>query len=190
MQEVMTVAVPVPEGGMPPGTGQEVYVLADGKMAFSQGDGGPGEQRRLPEQMAFGMGVGGCGPLAGAEMQQEAGLFDASAAAGMQSSLFPLALPQEGLNDDRWESCWEWVKTGWCPRGMTCRWEHPPIAPLGFPPSAFHFWAPEEAAQWAEMQQGMDPTCGLGGVQMGGLTQSPMRQDMNETLMTPPPEDE
>mmetsp|Transcript_78809 Transcript_78809/g.149788 ORF Transcript_78809/g.149788 Transcript_78809/m.149788 type:complete len:1113 (-) Transcript_78809:129-3467(-) len=34
--------------------------------------------------------------------------------------------------EERWESCWEWVRTGWCPRGITCRWEHPALGPVAF----------------------------------------------------------
>jgi len=34
---------------------------------------------------------------------------------------------------DRWECCWEWVQSGWCPRGLTCRWEHPQLTPLTYP---------------------------------------------------------
>ncbi|CAK0856497.1 unnamed protein product, partial [Prorocentrum cordatum] len=33
---------------------------------------------------------------------------------------------------DRWETCWEYVQTGCCPRGPTCRWEHPPLGPMAF----------------------------------------------------------
>jgi len=31
--------------------------------------------------------------------------------------------------EERWECCWEWVRNGYCPRGDTCRWEHPPLNP-------------------------------------------------------------
>jgi hypothetical protein len=41
--------------------------------------------------------------------------------------------PANGQFQDRWECCWEWVTSGWCPRGLTCRWEHPQLTPLTYP---------------------------------------------------------
>jgi len=45
---------------------------------------------------------------------------------------------------DRWECCWEWVQYGYCPRGDTCRWEHPPRvvgAPVDYGTGQQIFWA-------------------------------------------------
>jgi len=51
----------------------------------------------------------------------------------------------------RWEVCWEWCQTGWCPRGITCRWEHPPLGPVdgnGFEfvnaNTGYKFWLEDE----------------------------------------------
>mmetsp|Transcript_29019 Transcript_29019/g.86118 ORF Transcript_29019/g.86118 Transcript_29019/m.86118 type:complete len:277 (-) Transcript_29019:13-843(-) len=44
----------------------------------------------------------------------------------------PLPLVEESEKQGRWDSCWEWVQYGWCPRGVTCKWEHPPSQRVDF----------------------------------------------------------
>merc|ERR1719162_2103100 len=84
----------------------------------------------------------------------------------MQSPVFSDERWEEEI-DDKWEACWEWVKTGWCPRGLTCRWEHPPLGPQGF------------AADGLQKQQiwtGEEGTCqpaGMGMMPQTILMQSP-----------------
>lgn len=54
--------------------------------------------------------------------------------------------------EEGWNLCWEWVKTGWCPRGMSCRWDHPAMGAV----AAFGFWGEEGedgrmlGASWGE----------------------------------------
>merc|ERR1712151_1375910 len=64
---------------------------------------------------------------------------------GMQA--FPVAgIPADSQIQDRWESCWEYMNTGWCPRGLTCRWEH-----RGWPgnniDSGLQFWSGDDDPQ-------------------------------------------
>lgn len=44
-------------------------------------------------------------------------------------SMMPVMLPEEMIcmpaNGEKWETCWDWAKKGWCPRGMNCEWYHP-----------------------------------------------------------------
>jgi len=96
--------------------------------------------------MAFGVSMGGCEPFQPGRFDgQDAGLWDASGV-GMQVGILQAEGPTSD-SQDRWESCWEWVRTGWCPRGETCRWEHPPpMQGIGFD-STLQFWSPDEACQ-------------------------------------------
>ncbi|CAE8697476.1 unnamed protein product, partial [Polarella glacialis] len=65
---------------------------------------------------------------------------------------------------DRWESCWEWVQYGYCPRLDTCRWEHPAHMQMhpdyGAGPS--HFFSGEGF----EAHQGMGGMMQMGAVPM------------------------
>jgi len=41
----------------------------------------------------------------------------------------PLPVPQNMVvpqDAKSWETCWDWSKKGWCPRGADCEWYHPP----------------------------------------------------------------
>jgi len=80
-------------------------------------------------------------------------------------------------SEDRWQSCWEWVNTGWCPRGETCRWEHPQNGGIddgslsGFV-QPFQMWAGMEegggmSVDWQSMEQ-MDGRGMQGGPMLGG----------------------
>lgn len=81
--------------------------------------------------------VGGCqGEQDGGFNPAGPGMIPGPGMEGAMMQLSPegvpmeLVLPPDVGMQDRWECCWEWVQTGWCPRGLTCRWEHPPLQPM------------------------------------------------------------
>lgn len=56
-----------------------------------------------------------------------------------------VAIGQEVELKEKWHLCWEWIQGGWCPRGATCRWEHPPLLPAGYN-SMMTYWT-EDGSQ-------------------------------------------
>eukprot|EP00929_Paragymnodinium_shiwhaense_P089043 TRINITY_DN49306_c0_g1_i1.p1 TRINITY_DN49306_c0_g1~~TRINITY_DN49306_c0_g1_i1.p1 ORF type:complete len:829 (+),score=323.97 TRINITY_DN49306_c0_g1_i1:249-2735(+) len=48
---------------------------------------------------------------------------------------------------EHWNCCWEWVNQGWCPRGISCRWQHPPHLAYG---GSVPFWIAGGAADQAQ----------------------------------------
>lgn len=126
-----------PMDGMPPQpNGQQATMIGPFCVPVSpggKGDGSPsgppgqhGEQGDVPQGQFLPVFTGA--PFPGPEGQP---LPDGHPMLLGGPGMAPLALPPRD-DQDRWESCWEWVKTGWCPRGITCRWEHPPLAPQAF----------------------------------------------------------
>lgn len=41
------------------------------------------------------------------------------------------------MPEESWDACWEWLQNGYCPRGETCRWDHPA---LQFPDGSLAVW--------------------------------------------------
>jgi len=90
----------------------------NGSMDFNEGG---------PAQMAF-MDASGASP----GMLGEPDYM--SLGPGGPTGPMEVLLPPTNMQfQDRWECCWEWVQSGWCPRGLTCRWEHPQLTPLTYP---------------------------------------------------------
>lgn len=80
----------------------------------------------------------------------EGGEFDPSMMEGV-----PMMMPVEMPAEETWDTCWEWVRTGWCPRGATCRWDHPPLGTMVMPDS-FLFWGGDEEGGEQPMQVPME----------------------------------
>jgi len=121
------------------------FVPAQNHRGSGGGGGGDGVEGGVASGgMAFGINLSGCESFQpGLDGGQDpSGVWD-STGVGMQVGIVQAEVTD--TNSDRWEACWEWVRTGWCPRGETCRWEHPPLQALGYS-SGFQFWGSDEGA--------------------------------------------
>eukprot|EP00429_Kryptoperidinium_foliaceum_P071456 CAMPEP_0176073800 /NCGR_PEP_ID=MMETSP0120_2-20121206/36876_1 /TAXON_ID=160619 /ORGANISM="Kryptoperidinium foliaceum, Strain CCMP 1326" /LENGTH=268 /DNA_ID=CAMNT_0017407485 /DNA_START=1 /DNA_END=806 /DNA_ORIENTATION=- len=124
------------------------------------GGSGPGDMTQRPEQgWSFSAGPGGR-PSGPTELSSDAQLFTTGLEghgyggfqepdAGQQYAMYDPSGPAPGTvvavecqpgeggaqGEGHWNMCWEWANTGWCPRGLSCRWEHPPLGV-----AAFGFW--------------------------------------------------
>jgi len=101
----------------------------------------PSEVMEAPQ---FG-GMEGCGCGAFPETEgQPFTIYDPSAGSMQQGAMVAVECQGSGEaggqgGEEGWNLCWEWVKTGWCPRGMSCRWDHPAMGAV----AAFGFWGEE-----------------------------------------------
>eukprot|EP00927_Polykrikos_kofoidii_P058111 TRINITY_DN5244_c0_g1_i2.p1 TRINITY_DN5244_c0_g1~~TRINITY_DN5244_c0_g1_i2.p1 ORF type:complete len:1081 (-),score=289.11 TRINITY_DN5244_c0_g1_i2:385-3531(-) len=105
--------------------------------------------------------LGGGAPTAGEDLLQEVlgqGGVDHPVEDDHELVMIPVNLVNE-QDDAGYNSCWEWMQTGWCPRGITCRWEHPILMPMGGMP----LWTGGEGN---EEQMQMLPCGGCGGYGM------------------------
>jgi len=105
-------------------------------------------------------------PMLGGDVMQNPMSFGSSFPA-QQSLVLQVGLQTESqTQDDRWEACWEWMNTGWCPRGDTCRWEHPDLGSLVPAPCTdlqnFQQWPDDQShggCGWSDYPQGiLDPS--------------------------------
>eukprot|EP00931_Biecheleriopsis_adriatica_P114495 TRINITY_DN9024_c0_g1_i1.p1 TRINITY_DN9024_c0_g1~~TRINITY_DN9024_c0_g1_i1.p1 ORF type:complete len:915 (-),score=264.56 TRINITY_DN9024_c0_g1_i1:43-2766(-) len=96
-------------------------------------------------------GSGGCG-VQGGNCGGEEGPYqlvpqDMSQMHPMAVMGMPMMGDMAPPSEERWEVCWEWANRGYCPRGQTCRWEHPePICDDGYG-NSFAFWHGEDVEQ-------------------------------------------
>jgi len=93
----------------------------------------PGQAFGNPDEMQFGLGV------------------------DLQSGL-----QQEAQAKDKWEACWEWMNKGWCPRGDSCRWEHPAFPNHEQQGQNLSYWPPEQMPSqsgWSDYPEALvDPS--------------------------------
>jgi len=97
---------------------------------------------RAPREGSFRPGLGGETQLSsGAEIFTPASMANAEVPFAMQMPQMALV---DGVGDmmndvpeETWDACWEWVQNGYCPRGETCRWDHPA---LQFPDGSVALW--------------------------------------------------
>jgi len=68
-------------------------------------------------------------PMDPAEWTEVVPMFPSIQEWAEEVPMFP-AVQCMPANGEKWETCWDWDKKGWCPRGMDCEWYHPAPEPV------------------------------------------------------------
>lgn len=131
------------DGGSP-----EPWDLPKVPVAPAMGQPSAGSVTRTPlrapsREGSFRPGVGGGETQlsSGAEIFTPASMANAEVPFAMQMPQMALVGGVGDMMNDvpeeTWDACWEWVQNGYCPRGETCRWDHPA---LQFPDGSVALW--------------------------------------------------
>jgi len=129
--------IPTMDGWMSEGIAghpsQSLPPTLSGSMDFNEGMMVEGKGRPADGNFMDASGMSG-GPLSDPDFSGPGFGSGPCLGPGAPTGPMEVLLPPANMQvQDRWECCWEWVQSGWCPRGLTCRWEHPQLTPLAYP---------------------------------------------------------